>query len=203
MHRLISYVLTLILLWTSYLPHYKKFPALATSSIHKEEEALNVRPVATGHAEDSLPTPAEKADQTTSDLIAHMLKNKVAKANANDWASLIVTNSQVYKVDPYVILAMIQVESQYDAKAVGKSNDTGLLQILPATQKYMKIVGDLREPVVNIEVGSKYLAYTQKRFGKELGIVAYNQGEGNVAKGTYNTKYLDKIKETLETITRH
>ncbi|MGG4144855.1 lytic transglycosylase domain-containing protein [Paenibacillus algorifonticola] len=202
MPRLISCVLTITILWTSYLPHDKNSSTPATT-IDQEEESLNVPPVATNHAKDSVPSPVKKTDQTTSNLIAHMLKNKVAKASAKEWASLIMKNSQAYKVDPYTILAMIQVESQYDAKAVGTANDTGLLQILPATQKYMKVVGDLHEPAVNIEVGSKYLAYTQKRFGRELGIVAYNQGEGNVAKGNYSTKYLEKVNKTLESIERH
>ncbi|WP_435874145.1 lytic transglycosylase domain-containing protein [Paenibacillus vandeheii] len=83
-------------------------------------------------------------------------------------------HSKTYEFSPYTILAMIQVEtsSTFNSNLVGTHGDTGLLQVLPATQRYMKIKGSLKNPSVNIEIGAKYLAYTQKRFGNDLGIVA-------------------------------
>lgn len=154
-------------------------------------------------------TPTPKVSSVEQNLINHMLKQVDSKGNptvsgrnAKKWASLIIEHCATYGVDPYTILAMIQVESEYDPNEVGSSHDTGLLQILPATQKYMKISGDLFNPSINIEIGTKYLAYTQKRFGNDLGIVAYNQGEGNVSRGTYNTKYLTKVNKVLVTIDR-
>jgi hypothetical protein len=147
------------------------------------------------------PIPA-KVNTVEQNLIDHMIGQKVTKTNAERWASLIVGHCKTYGVDPYTILAMIQVESEYDPNEVGSSRDTGLLQVLPSTQRYMKIRGDLFNPSINIEIGTKYLAYNQKRFGYDLGIVAYNQGEGNVSRGTYNIKYLTQVKKVLNTIGR-
>lgn len=154
----------------------------------------------------AIPVPVKpilkKISTVEQNLIDHMIGQKVTKANAKRWASLIVGYCKTYGVDPYTILAMIQVESEYDPNEVGSSRDTGLMQILPATQRYMKINGDLFNPSINIEIGTKYLGYNQKHFGHDLGIVAYNQGEGNVSRGTYNTKYLTQVKKVLNTIDR-
>jgi soluble lytic murein transglycosylase-like protein len=148
------------------------------------------------------PNPTNTVSQVEKNLINHMLKKKVPESRAKEYASLIVKFSNKHQVDPYTILAMMEVESNYNPNLVGDANDTGLLQILPATQRYMGIKGNLFDPAVNIEVGAKYLAYNQKRFGRDLGIVAYNQGEGNVARGTYKTWYLTKVKKVLATIER-
>ncbi|QDX93972.1 lytic transglycosylase domain-containing protein [Brevibacillus laterosporus] len=133
-------------------------------------------------------------------IIQHMLSRNIATTDAINISNHILTFSGKYNVDPYIILAMIELESHYQPKAIGKHGDTGLMQILPATQRYMGITGDLTNPEVNIHVGCKYLAYTQNRFGSDLGIVAYNQGEGNIVRGTYKTNYLTKVKKIWLTI---
>lgn len=150
------------------------------------------------------PVAEKKVSSVEQNIVDHLIEYKVSKANASKFAALIVKHSKTYGVNPYTILAMIQVETgaTFNPNLVGTHGDTGLLQVLPATQKYMKIKGNLKDPSVNIEIGAKYLAYTQKRFGDELGIVAYNQGEGNVKRGTYNTKYLTRVNKALATIDR-
>jgi hypothetical protein len=149
-------------------------------------------------------TTSTKTSTVEKNIVNHLLKYKVSKSNATKFAALIVKHSKTYGVNPYTILAMIQVETgrTFNPNLVGTHGDTGLLQVLPATQRYMKVSGSLFNPSVNIEIGAKYLAYTQKRFGNDLGIVAYNQGEGNVKRGTYNTKYLTKVNKALSTINR-
>jgi soluble lytic murein transglycosylase-like protein len=150
------------------------------------------------------PAPVKKVNTIEQNLVNHMLSKDVSKDNAEKFASLIMEHTATYDVNPYTILAMMEVETgaTYNPKLVGRDNDTGLLQILPPTQRYMKIDGSLFNPSVNIEIGAKYLAYNQKRFGEEKGIVAYNQGEGNVSRGTYNTKYLTRVNKVLATIDR-
>lgn len=141
-------------------------------------------------------------EKTEQNLIDHMLKHKVSEKNAQKWARIIMIKCKTYGTDPYTVLAMIQVESGFNPNLVGSSNDTGLLQVLPSTQKDMGIKGSLFNPNINIEVGIKYLAFCQKRFGKDLGIVAYNQGVGNVSNGNYKIQYLNKVKRALSLIDR-
>ncbi|MFF2017188.1 lytic transglycosylase domain-containing protein [Paenibacillus sp. NPDC058177] len=157
---------------------------------------------ASTHTSKQKPQPTKAVSTVERNLINHMTGQKVSKTNASKWTKLIIKHCNAYGVDPYTILAMIQVESGYNPNEVGPSHDTGLLQILPSTQKYMRISGSLFNPSINIEIGAKYLAYNQKRFGKDLGIIAYNQGEGNLSRGTYSKKYLARVNKVLATIER-
>ncbi|OBZ11892.1 hypothetical protein A8L34_16350 [Bacillus sp. FJAT-27264] len=157
---------------------------------------------ASTHTPKQKPQPTKAVSTVERNLINHMIGQKVSKTNASKWAKLIIEHCNAYGVDPYTILAMIQVESGYNPNEVGPSHDTGLLQILPSTQKYMRISGSLFNPSINIEIGAKYLAYNQKRFGNDLGIIAYNQGEGNLSRGTYSKKYLARVNKVLATIDR-
>lgn len=138
-------------------------------------------------------------------LVRHMVSKKVSLKNAELYASQIIKHCTENNVDPYTILAMIEVETgaTYNAKLVGKHHEKGLLQVLPSTQKFMNVKGDLFNSSINIETGTKYLAYCQKSFGKDLGIVAYNQGEGNIRRGTYRTAYLSKVKRVMSQIKRN
>lgn len=147
-------------------------------------------------------TVVRKSSTVQKNIMNHLLKYKVSKSDSTKFATLIVQNSKTYGVDPYTVLAIIQVETgaTFDPNLVSTHGSIGLLQVLPSTQKYMNISGNLKKPSINIKIGTKYLAYTQKRFGDELGIVAYNQGEGNVKRGTYNTKYLTKVNKALAKI---
>ncbi|MHA7967024.1 transglycosylase SLT domain-containing protein [Paenibacillus sp. CAU 1782] len=158
--------------------------------------------------ESSVPADDNQSDQNKigkveQDLIDHMLSKGVAEKNAALYASLIVKHCETYDVDPYTVLAMIQVESYFSPDSVGKNNDVGLMQIRPSAQKATGIKGDRREPSVNIEIGVSYLAYNQDRFGEELGIIAYNQGEGNVSRGTYRSTYFQKVSTVLKTINKN
>lgn len=151
----------------------------------------------------SEPTPAKTAT-VEQNIKSHLQKYKVSQSDSEKYAELIVKHSESYGVNSYTILAMMQVETgeTFNPNLVGRNNDVGLLQIRPTAQRATGTKGDRKNPSVNIEIGAKYLAYNQKRFGDELGIVAYNQGEGNVKRGTYNTKYLTRVNKALATISR-
>ncbi|MBA4532813.1 transglycosylase SLT domain-containing protein [Brevibacillus halotolerans] len=138
--------------------------------------------------------------QMQGTIIHHMISKNISITEATKLSNYILTFSEKYNVDPFLIVAIIEVESYYHPNRIGKHKDTGLMQILPSTQKYMGIKGELIDPEVNIHVGCKYLAYTQSRFGPELGIIAYNQGEGNVVRGTFKTTYLMKVKKVWSAI---
>ncbi|PPA93432.1 lytic transglycosylase domain-containing protein [Brevibacillus laterosporus] len=138
--------------------------------------------------------------QVHATIIQHMTSKNISITEATKISNYILTFSDKYNVDPTLIVAMIEVESYYQPNRIGKHGDTGLMQILPSTQRYMGIKGELTDPEVNIHVGCKYLAYTQSRFGPDLGIVAYNQGEGNIVRGTFKTTYLMKVKKVWSTM---
>lgn len=107
--------------------------------------------------------------------------------------------SQTYDIDPYLVAAIIKVESNYDKDARSNKNAIGLMQMTPATAKEvaekMKIENFnttmLYEPEINISMGCWYLNDLKEEFGDnvELILAAYNGGRGNVKKWLKNSEY--------------
>jgi soluble lytic murein transglycosylase-like protein len=88
-----------------------------------------------------------------------------------------------YRIDPKLIRAIIQTESDYDPSAVSSKGAMGLMQLIPATAQRFG-VGNPFDPSQNIEGGVSYLKYLLKLFGGNLplSLAAYNAGENTVIK---------------------
>jgi soluble lytic murein transglycosylase len=106
-------------------------------------------------------------------------------------AATVLAESERYGFDPIFLLAVIQNESSFNPLARGTSGEVGMMQILPATARWiaeregwkLKITAKrLRDPVMNIKVGAAYLSYLRKQFDSHgrLYLSAYNMGVTNV-----------------------
>lgn len=92
-------------------------------------------------------------------------------------------------LDPWLLYAVIKVESAFDPRAVSPSGAKGLLQFTDATWRY--VAGRLGEPPADpfdpraaIRYGAFYLGELLRRFGDvRLAVTAYNGGPGYVARG--------------------
>ncbi len=95
--------------------------------------------------------------------------------------SYIRSASDRYGVDPALIEAVIQVESNFDPDALSSAGAQGLMQLMPQTAKQYK-VKDRRNPRENINAGVKHLSHLMTRFEGRLPLVlaAYNAGAGAV-----------------------
>lgn len=149
-------------------------------------------------------------------LKEYMELHDLPSKTAAEYAGYIEKYANKYERDPFLILAIIHVEtgSEYKNNTTPNSHTAvGLMQMLERNLEcnntkngcyndvwtgYTK--EDLKKPDRNIELGVSYLKYLQDRFGDELGVTAYNQGEGNVAKGTYRTWYYKKVMKALDCI---
>lgn len=125
-----------------------------------------------------------------------------------------------YEVDPYLIAAVINVESKYNKNAISSKDARGLMQIGPKTGQWISEILDidpynenfLFDPNINIMFGSWYLNKLKKDFNNDLDLVlaAYNAGSGNVTKWLGDKAYswdgdsLDNIpfKETEDYLKR-
>ncbi|QNR70392.1 transglycosylase SLT domain-containing protein (plasmid) [Paenibacillus peoriae] len=149
-------------------------------------------------------TRKEVSSHKLQQLQKHMVKHGLSSSTANRYAGYIMDAATEFDLDPYLILAIISVETGKTFKFKSHPNShgaIGLMQILNRNAKGMGVsVSDLYDPKTNIHLGSKYLKYLQGRFGYDKGITAYNQGEGNVSRGTYNNKYLRAVKSTYSSI---
>lgn len=178
------------------------------------EFVLNTQPIPEKKVEVKKEKPTVKVLSVEEDkessvsllLAAHMIENNLPDKTANKYANYIMQASEEHGVDPYLIMSIIHVETGGTFRFKDRPNShgaIGLMQILKSNAKWMGVSAQgLYDPKTNIKLGTKYLKYLQDRFGHDLGITAYNQGEGNVARGTYRTWYFNKVNKVFKSIKR-
>ncbi|HYS07857.1 MAG TPA: lytic transglycosylase domain-containing protein [Myxococcales bacterium] len=99
----------------------------------------------------------------------------------------IVRESRRNGLDPALVAAVIQVESHFDPFAVSSVGARGLMQLMPPTAQWLLEKDSsparirpshLFNPVLNIELGTSYLAHLMARFDGDLyrALIAYNAG---------------------------
>lgn len=114
------------------------------------------------------------------------------KAKADEITAAIIEESEKQGLDPVFTLAVIQTESGFNPNAKGKLGDSGLMQILPETGKWIAEMNDipwegkkaLFDPVYNIKIGTAYFAYLRSEFDSVPSdyLRAYNSGPTAVRK---------------------
>lgn len=104
----------------------------------------------------------------------------------------ITASAATHGVDPYLVAAVIRLESSWDPEASSHQGARGLMQLMPETAQDMVAKGlvdgkrysyeNLEDPTVNIEYGCAYLSYLLTYFNgvTDRAIAAYNAGMGNV-----------------------
>lgn len=112
----------------------------------------------------------------------------VSGEDARRIAAAIACEAGARGVDPWLVYAVIEVESEFDIHARGGSGERGLMQILPSTARgIQRLVApgeppvtpeDLERPEVNIRFGTAYLAEQFQRYDADegLALTAYNAG---------------------------
>ncbi|MEO7192777.1 MAG: transglycosylase SLT domain-containing protein [Vicinamibacterales bacterium] len=111
-------------------------------------------------------------------------------------------------LDPYLLVAQVAQESTFQADVRSVANAYGLMQILPSTgQRYASKVGvrgfstaRLKDPEVNVRIGTAYMADLLARFGDPApALAAYNAGENRVTRwraerpGVARDEFIDDI----------
>jgi soluble lytic murein transglycosylase-like protein len=106
-----------------------------------------------------------------------------SSVNPAEFEQLIKTCSAKYGVNPSLVKAVIHAESGYNPNAVSRKGASGLMQLMPATARSLK-VADRFNPKDNVEGGVKYLRFLLDTFQGDvsLAVAAYNAGLSTVAK---------------------
>jgi hypothetical protein len=117
--------------------------------------------------------PPQSQDSKTADISRVM--------ETTPYGAIIAAMSEAHGVDPLLVRALIQVESAYRPRARSRKGAMGLMQLMPATAREYR-VRNAYDPRSNIEAGIKHLKSLIDRWGEELGLAAYNAGEGAVKK---------------------
>jgi soluble lytic murein transglycosylase len=112
-----------------------------------------------------------------------------------DYWTLIKKYSTAHSLDPYLVAALINQESAFDAGVKSAANAIGLMQVLPSLGKQyarqLKIrrfsAASLTRAETNIQIGTAYFAdLIQRRGGIPLALASYNAGESRVS--SWNTE---------------
>ena len=123
------------------------------------------------------------------------------------YKSYIEEYSKAENLNATMVASLIKTESNFNKDAVSKKGAIGLMQILPATGKwicetYFDFEFDesmLYEPETNIKIGTKYLSYLFTKFDDEVAVLAcYNAGEGVVKNWIGENKMLKKTQIQFE-----
>jgi soluble lytic murein transglycosylase len=101
-----------------------------------------------------------------------------------------------HQITPFLIAAIIRVETNFESDARSHKGAIGIMQLMPDTAAWIvKTTNsnelkteDLLKPAININLGSWYLQWLIKHYDGNLlyAIAAYNAGQGNVNKWKQN-----------------
>ena len=105
--------------------------------------------------------------------------------------ALLEKYGQKYQFDPLMLAAQGYQESQLDQKKRSRVGAVGVMQIMPATGKAMK-VGNITVTEANIHAGAKYMDQLMTQYFKDadfddqnrtlFAFASYNAGPGNISR---------------------
>ena len=100
-----------------------------------------------------------------------------------DLERLVAEAAERHSLDPALVMAVVGVESGFQAQAVSPKGAQGLMQLMPRTAREMG-VADAFDPAANLDGGSRYLSSLVARYEGDLtrALAAYNAGMGAVAR---------------------
>ena len=114
-------------------------------------------------------------------VISEMAPQKIMLPNDDTFSEIINQAGRALGVDPYLIKAVIKVESDFDPDVVSSKGARGLMQLIPGTAKLVGCRNSF-DPQDNIFGGAKYLRMMLDRFNGNLdhALAGYNAGPGRV-----------------------
>jgi hypothetical protein len=115
------------------------------------------------------------------------------------YGEIITAMSELHGVNPMIVRALIQVESNYRPRARSHKGAMGLMQLMPATARAYNVRNPY-DPKSNIAAGVKHLKGLIDRMGGEvaMALAAYNAGEGAVKR----FKGIPPYRETRNYVSR-
>jgi soluble lytic murein transglycosylase len=144
------------------------------------------------HLIDEIDKARAKNHHEISKIYTVLKSHNMDMSEASLWnlSGSILEESKKHALDPMLILAVIQVESRFNHRAVSPRGAQGLMQIHPeavtAVAEREEIPSlpkkkNLQDPVVNVRIGVAYLSQLKKTFNDlRLALAAYNLGPTRV-----------------------
>ena len=148
----------------------------------------------------------EKINKDKDDIDLKKISSLTKNTANNNINEIIEKYAQKNNLDKSLVNAVIQVESNFNNKAVSPAGAQGLMQLMPLTAQNLGVDNPFN-PEENISGGTKYLKNLISRYDSvELGLAAYNAGPANVNKyggiPPYDEtrNYVKKVMELQKTL---
>jgi soluble lytic murein transglycosylase-like protein len=165
-----------------------------------------------------VPPPAASASWTSSLPADFRIIDEVLSRRAPDLgfalrsqlALSISEEARQANYDPLLILAIIDVESDFIDEAVSTKGARGLMQIRPSTLHFLTTQSGLRltrqevasDPSLQVRMGIRYLRQLHDRFGSlDLALMAYNAGPTRLRRALRSGK-LEPFQRYTELVKR-
>ena len=144
------------------------------------------------------------ASRTTQGLSAESTEMSAAEqANREKIEQMIREVSDRYRVDPALVRAVIQTESNWNSSAISRKGARGLMQLVPGTAQQLG-VNNAFDPKQNLDGGVRYLHSLLERYNGDLdkALAAYNAGPsavdraGGVPRYRETREYVQKVTDS-------
>jgi soluble lytic murein transglycosylase-like protein len=118
---------------------------------------------------------------TQTSFAASLEMSAAEKAYREKIEQMIREVSARYRVDPALVRAVMQTESNWNTSAVSRKGALGLMQLGPGTAQQLG-VNNAFDPKQNLDGGVRYLHMLLERYNGDLdkALAAYNAGPGAV-----------------------
>jgi soluble lytic murein transglycosylase-like protein len=109
--------------------------------------------------------------------------------------------AQKYRLPEALIIAVMAVESNFDARALSDKGAMGLMQLMPATARDL-YVADAWDPAQNIEGGARYLRILANQYSGDLvkTLAAYNAGPDAVRRAGEGVPDIPETREYVRKV---
>ncbi|HET7696770.1 MAG TPA: lytic transglycosylase domain-containing protein [Vicinamibacterales bacterium] len=147
---------------------------------------------------DEVPHPEPEPAQAAVSEAPLPSASRGAQLRDSVYAELIASAAQAHGVDPVLVQALIQVESNYRPRARSNRGAMGLMQLMPATVREYN-VRNAYDPKANVDAGVRKLKSLIDKYKVfDLALAAYNAGEGAVER----FKGIPPYRETQNYVSR-
>lgn len=144
-----------------------------------------------------------EAVTTTLETTSSTILETISYYNVNlsiEVQDVIFAECEKYGINPAIVVAMIERESQFDRYAMGDDGRSfGLMQVQPKwhLKKMIELnCTDLFEPIKNVTVGINHLADLQNTYGDiTKALVAYNAGSYTGTITNYAREIMERSNE--------